>query len=118
MASKKKAACRFTVGTSQGRNQTNFAVSRSGWKEAIALAQQRSRDSHDVYDINFSCGADDPFGPRSLFLVTCASGFKAQEYTDPKDPRNPNVCTTVYAQRSVRDMSSPVLARRTKKGRK
>jgi hypothetical protein len=112
---KPSKSCRFSVGTSQGRNLTNFPVSRNGWKEAIAHAQQRSRDSHDVYDINFSCGADDPFGPRSLFLVTCASGFKAQEYTDPKDPRNPNVCTTVYAQRSVRDMPSPVLARRKRR---
>lgn len=109
----KKTSCRFTVGTSQGRSQTSFPVSRNGWKEAIAHAQQRSRDSRDVYDINFSCGKDEPFGPRSLFLVTCASGFK-----DVSDPRE-TVCTTVYAQRPIRDMDSPVIAgRRNKRKRK
>jgi hypothetical protein len=112
VAKKATKSCRFTVGTAQGRNQTSFPISRNGWKEAIAHAQQRSREGHDVYDINFSCSPDDPFGPRSLFLVTCASGFKSREYVDPNDPRNPSVCTTVYAQRTVHDTPSPVLGRR------
>jgi len=112
VAAAKAKSCRFTVGTAQGRGQTTFPISRAGWKEAIAYAQKRSREGRDVFDINFSCGPDEPFGPRSLFLVTCASGFK-----DASDPRE-TVCTTVYAQRSVRDMPSPVLARRAKRRRK
>lgn len=113
---KAKKACRFAVGTANGRNLTTFPVSRAGWKEAIAHAQKRTRLApHDVYDINFSCGADDPFGRRSLFLVTCASGFKHQEYTDPNDSRNPNVCTTAYAQRPLPDQETPVLAARRRR---
>lgn len=102
-----KKACRFTVGTPQGRKQESFPVSRAGWKDAIALAKKRSRD--DVNDINFSCGSDEPFGKRSLFLVTCASGFK-----DSSDPRE-TVCTTVYAQRPIHGQESPVLARRSRR---
>lgn len=102
-----------------GRNQTMFPVSRAGWKDAIAHALKRAKGGHDVYDINFSCGQDDPFGPRSLFLVTCATGYKSQEYVDPNDPRNPSICTTAYAQRPIRDsdQTAPVLARRRRQVR-
>lgn len=106
---KQSKSCRFVIGTPQGHNQTSFPISRTGWKEAIRRAQERSQEGRDTYDINFSCGRDEPFGPRSLFLVTCAPGFR-----DVSDPRQ-TVCTTVHAQRPISDMPSPVLARRRRR---